>query len=119
MGFGHRVYRERDPRAEILKEYCTELAERAGNTELEQIANTIERVVREQKGLPPNLDWPSARLYHYLGLDVPLYTPLFVVSRVTGWCAHVMEQAANNRLIRPRSAYIGPKARKYVPRDKR
>lgn len=119
MGFGHRVYRTGDPRAVILKDYCAQLAEEAGQTELEEIADTIERVVREEKGLPPNLDWPSARLYHYLGLDVPLYTPLFVASRVVGWAAHAIEQAENNRLIRPRSRYIGPASRKFVPLGQR
>lgn len=119
MGFGHRVYKDGDPRATVLAEYCAQLAKKRGNTDLETIANTIERVVRQEKGLPPNLDWPSARLYHYLGLDVPLYTPLFVASRVAGWSAHVIEQTANNRLIRPRSKYTGPGPREFVPLDKR
>ena len=79
------------------------------------MAEVIERIVVEEKGLPPNLDWPSARLYHYMGLDVAVYTPLFVVSRVTGWAAHVIEQMGNNRLIRPRSRYIGPEPRAWVP----
>jgi citrate synthase len=119
MGFGHRVYKDGDPRAVLLKEYCARLAEEAGDTSLERIADTIERVVRDEKGLPPNLDWPSSRLYHYLGIEVDLYTPLFVASRITGWCAHVMEQAENNRLIRPRSHYIGPSPREFVPLDER
>ncbi len=115
MGFGHRVYKTGDPRAVILKEFCGELAEKTRNQDLEEMADVIERIVREEKHLPPNLDWPSARLYHYLGLDVELYTPLFVASRVTGWAAHAIEQAANNRLIRPRSRYIGPTNQKFVP----
>ncbi len=115
MGFGHRVYKTGDPRAVILKEYCTQLAEESGTQELEQIADTIQRVVEGEKGLPPNLDWPSARLYHSLGLQVDLYTPLFVASRVVGWAAHVIEQSQNNRLIRPRSRYAGPTGRKFVP----
>ncbi|MFQ5731365.1 MAG: citrate/2-methylcitrate synthase [Planctomycetaceae bacterium] len=119
MGFGHRVYKTGDPRAVILADYCARLAQEAGKTDLEQIANTIERIVRSEKGLPPNLDWPSARLYHYLGLDVPLYTPLFVASRVVGWAAHVIEQSDNNRLIRPRSRYTGPAPREFVPLAKR
>jgi citrate synthase len=90
------------------------LAEARGDLELEEIADTIERVVRREKGLPPTLDWPSARLYHYLGLDVELYTPLFVVSRVVGWAAHVIEQTENNRLIRPRSRYTGLPPRRFV-----
>jgi len=119
MGFGHRVYKTGDPRAVILREFCIQLADARGDTELEEIADTIETVVREEKGLPPNLDWPSARLYHYLGLEVPLYTPLFVASRVAGWAAHIIEQAENNRLIRPRSRYIGPEKRKLVPLSER
>jgi citrate synthase len=119
MGFGHRVYKDGDPRAVILRDFCAELARAAGDTALEQIADTIERVVREEKGLPPNLDWPSARLYKYLGLEVDLYTPLFVASRVAGWAAHVIEQTENNRLIRPRSKYTGPAPRKYVPLEER
>lgn len=108
MGFGHRVYKDGDPRAAYLKPLCAKLAAATGNNELEQMADAIEQIVRAEKRLPPNLDWPSARLYHYLRLPVPLYTPLFVVSRVTGWSAHVMEQHANNRLIRPEAKYVGP-----------
>jgi citrate synthase len=119
MGFGHRVYKDGDPRAVILKQHCAELAAESGNTDLEETADVIERIVREEKGLPPNLDWPSARLYHYLGLDVDLFTPLFVASRVVGWSAHVIEQLGNNRLIRPRARYIGPENRKFVPLSKR
>ncbi len=115
MGFGHRVYKQGDPRAEYLKLICGELAQESGNTRLEEIAHTIERVVRQEKKLPPNLDWPSARLYHYLKLPVELYTPLFLLSRVAGWCAHIIEQQANNRLIRPRSRYIGRQTRSWVP----
>jgi 2-methylcitrate synthase/citrate synthase II len=108
MGFGHRVYKTGDPRAAYLKPFCQALAVESDEGELEAIAEVVEQAVVNEKGLHPNLDWPSARLYHYLGLPVPLYTPLFVVSRVTGWCAHVLEQSANNRLIRPRANYHGP-----------
>ena len=79
------------------------------------MADIIETIVVNEKGLPPNLDWPSARLYYYLGLPVELYTPLFVVSRVVGWSAHVIEQLENNRIIRPRSRYTGEDAREWVP----
>ncbi|MGE3315825.1 MAG: citrate/2-methylcitrate synthase [Planctomycetaceae bacterium] len=119
MGFGHRVYKTGDPRATILKEFCAELAQRRGDSSLEDIANTIEQTVRAEKSLPPNLDWPSARLYHYLGLEIDLYTPLFVASRVVGWAAHFIEQSENNRLIRPRSEYIGAKIRDVVPLGER
>ena len=119
MGFGHRVYKEGDPRARYLKELSRELARQTGKEALEQIADVIEEVVRNEKGLPPNLDWPSARVYHYLGLPIDLYTPLFVLSRVVGWCAHVIEQHAHNRLIRPRARYTGPDLRPWVPMDER
>jgi citrate synthase len=119
MGFGHRVYKTGDPRATLLKDFCGKLAAETGNEEMERIANTIERIVVAEKKLPPNLDWPSARLYHYLGLPVPLYTPLFVVSRVVGWCAHIIEQFAGNRLIRPRARYIGEAPRAWKPIDER
>ena len=114
-GFGHPVYKTGDPRATILKAYCAQLAAETGGTGLEEIAEVIEEVIREEKGVPPNLDWPSARLYHYLGLDVDLHTPLFVASRVVGWAAHAIEQAENNRPICPRSNYIGPARREFKP----
>ena len=115
MGFGHRVYKQGDPRAAILKPLCAELAQEVGETPMEAIAETIERVVLEEKGLRPNVDWPCARLYYYLGLPIDLYTPLFVVARVAGWSAHFLEQAASNRLIRPLSRYTGPERRSLVP----
>jgi citrate synthase len=115
MGFGHRVYKTGDPRARYLKPWCQRLAAESGHETLEQMAEVIERVVGEQKGLPPNLDWPSARIYHYLGLPVELYTPLFVVSRVSGWSAHVIEQLDNNRLIRPLGRYTGPGEKDFKP----
>jgi citrate synthase len=115
MGFGHRVYKEGDPRAVYLKELCGQLAKETGNEELEATAEVIERVIWDEKKLPPNLDWPSGRLYHYMGLPVELYTPLFVLSRVAGWSAHVIEQLDNNRLIRPRARYTGPQPRPWVP----
>jgi citrate synthase len=119
MGFGHRVYKDGDPRAVYLKKLCGELATETGNEEVEAIAEVLERVVREEKGLPPNLDWPAGRLYHYLGLPIELYTPLFVLSRTSGWCAHIIEQLDNNRLIRPRARYIGPVDRPWLPIAKR
>lgn len=119
MGFGHRVYKEGDPRAVVLKDYCVRLAEASGNNRLEEIAECIERLARDEKGLYPNLDWPSARLYYYLGLDVDLYTPLFVASRVAGWCAHIIEQSRHNRLIRPRARYVGKSGLTFEPLSER
>jgi citrate synthase len=115
MGFGHRVYRDGDPRAVFLKPLCRQMAAATGNGRLEALADAIEQAVWDEKKLPPNVDWPSARLYHYLGLPVELYTPLFVISRVAGWSAHVIEQLDHNRLIRPRARYIGPAKRAWRP----
>ena len=115
MGFGHRVYKDGDPRAVYLKEICNELAKETGNEDLETMADVIQRVIWEEKKLPPNLDWPSGRLYHYMDLPVELFTPLFVLSRVSGWAAHIIEQLDNNRLIRPRARYIGPARRAWIP----
>ncbi|MEK6239083.1 MAG: citrate synthase, partial [Planctomycetales bacterium] len=119
MGFGHRVYKTGDPRAKYLKTLCGELAAEVGKEDLERTADVIEEIVRNEKQLPPNLDWPSARLYHYLGLPVDLYTPLFVASRVVGWSAHVIEPLDNNRLSRPRAKYVGPDVRSWQPIDQR
>jgi citrate synthase len=119
MGFGHRVYKTGDPRARYLKTLCGELAVETGHEPMEKMAAVIEDIVVEEKALPPNLDWPSARLYHYMNLPVDLYTPLFVVSRVSGWAAHVIEQLDNNRLIRPRARYTGKEGLSYVPLSER
>lgn len=119
MGFGHRVYKDGDPRATILKPWCEELAAETGKTQLEKIADIVEAEVRSAKKIPPNVDWPCGRLYHYLGLPIDLYTPLFVVARVVGWSAHVIEQHDNNRLMRPAAIYTGVGERKWRPVDKR
>src|SRR5690606_10532877 len=119
MGFGHRVYRTGDPRATLLKPWCTQLAEETGHLPIEQTADIIEQQVWHAKKLPPNVDWPCGRLYHYLGLPIDLYTPLFVVARTAGWCAHVIEQLDNNRLMRPRSIYVGQPLRKWQPLEAR
>ena len=115
MGFGHRVYKDGDPRAVFLKKLTAEVAAETDHADFERMADIIEKVVRDEKHLPPNVDWPCARLYHYLGLPMDLFTPLFVAARVVGWGAHVIEQLDNNRLMRPRSLYIGPAERKWQP----
>jgi len=115
MGFGHRVYKTGDVRARILKEYARKAADATGNTEWEQTAEIIEQVMEKEKNLLPNLDWPAGRLYHAMGLEVPIYTPIFVMSRVAGWSAHVIEQLDHNRLIRPRARYTGPAVRSVKP----
>jgi 2-methylcitrate synthase/citrate synthase II len=119
MGFGHRVYKTGDVRARILKDYARQAAEKVGQTQWEEAAEILENVLASEKNLFPNLDWPAGRLYHALGLEVPLYTPFFVASRITGWCAHVIEQMENNRIIRPRGRYTGPEEKPVVPLDKR
>jgi citrate synthase len=113
MGFGHRVYKAGDVRAGVLKEYARKMA--GPNHKWEQAAEIIERIMAAEKNLHPNLDWPAGRLYHAMGLDIPLYTPIFVMSRVAGWSAHVIEQLDHNRLIRPRSLYTGPAIRPVKP----
>jgi len=115
MGFGHRVYKHGDVRARVLKEYARQAAQRAGTSGWETAAETIEKVMETEKNLFPNLDWPAGRLYHAMGLEVPLYTPFFVASRVTGWAAHVIEQLEHNRIIRPRSRYTGPEEKHVTP----
>ncbi len=115
MGFGHRVYKHGDPRAVILKRLTAAVAAETGNQNLEQTAEVIEQTAWNLKKLPPNVDWPCARLYHYLGLPMDLFTPLFVIARVVGWSAHVIEQLDNNRIMRPRALYTGPAVRK-LPR---
>jgi citrate synthase len=119
MGFGHRVYKHGDPRAVILKTFCQALSREVGEDKWERIAEPIERAVVDQKHLPPNVDWPSARLYYYLGLDVDLYTPIFAMARVAGWSAHTIEQIDHNRLMRPRGRYIGPIHRRVPTIDER
>ena len=115
-GFGHRVYRDRpDPRAELLKEVSRDLATTDEQQQLEEIADVIEAAMWKHKELRPNVDWPTARIYHSLGFDAELFTPLFVAARVIGWSAHVIEQQSANRLIQPRSNYVGAKARAFVP----
>jgi 2-methylcitrate synthase/citrate synthase II len=115
MGFGHRVYKTGDVRARILKEFARKAAEATGETKWEAVADIIEEVMLREKNMLPNLDWPAGRLYYTMGLEVPLYTPIFVMSRVAGWSAHVIEQLDHNRLIRPRARYTGPAVRAVPP----
>ena len=107
-GFGHRVYHTEDPRATHLRRMSKELGERAGNTRWFEMSQRIEALVKGEKKLNPNVDFYSASTYYTLGIPIDLFTPIFAVSRVSGWTAHCLEQYANNRLIRPRTDYIGP-----------
>lgn len=119
MGFGHRVYRKGDPRAKHLKAMSEKLTELTGEPELYEMSVRIHSIVTGEKGLPPNVDFYSASVYHSLGIDHDLFTPIFAVSRVSGWLAHILEQYSNNRLIRPRAEYVGPGMQQYVPIDQR
>jgi len=119
MGFGHRVYKKGDPRNPFIKKIAGDLGRRLGDTRWFEISEVVEKVIDREKGLHPNLDFYSSSAYYLLGIPIPLYTPLFAAARVTGWTAHIMEQHADNRLIRPRGNYTGPEKRKYVPMKKR
>ncbi|MGG3572762.1 citrate synthase [Bacillus gobiensis] len=119
MGFGHRVYRNGDPRAKHLKEMSKRLTNLTGESKWYDISKKVEEVVTFEKKLPPNVDFYSASVYHSLGIDHDLFTPVFAVSRTSGWLAHILEQYENNRLIRPRAEYTGPDLQKYVPIDER
>lgn len=119
MGFGHRVYRDCDPRSDIIKAWSKKLGEAKNDLMLYRISERVEQVMRREKNLFPNLDFYSASAYHYCGIPTSLFTPIFVISRVTGWSAHVFEQRADNRLIRPTSEYIGPESRAFVAIEER
>lgn len=119
MGFGHRVYKKSDSRSHVMKKYAQELAVKKGNTKCYEIAERIEKIVRERKGLFPNADFYSAVAYYLLGIPIPLYTSIFVLSRTSGWSAHIIEQLSDNRLIRPRAFYQGPPQREFSPLDRR
>lgn len=114
MGFGHRVYTVSDPRSDVIKGWAKKLADEVGDTVLYPVSERIEEVMWREKKLFPNLDFYSASAYHFMGVPTPMFTPIFVLSRVTGWAAHVFEQRANNRLIRPGAEYVGPDQQEYV-----
>ncbi|MGW6191734.1 citrate synthase [Bacillus cereus] len=115
MGFGHRVYEHGDPRAKHLREMSKRLCVLLGEDKWYNMSIKIEDIVTKEKGLPPNVDFYSASVYHCLGVDHDLFTPIFAISRMSGWLAHILEQYENNRLIRPRADYDGPTHQVYVP----
>jgi citrate synthase len=119
MGFGHAVYRTEDPRATHLRQFSKELGERAGDTRWYEMSLKIEEVMKREKGLNANVDFFSASAYYSMGIPLDLYTPIFAVSRISGWTAHILEQYADNKLIRPRAEYIGARDVPYVPIEER
>jgi citrate synthase len=119
MGFGHRVYRTEDPRATHLRRMSRELGEKRGEPQWYEMSRQVEQTVKAEKGLYANVDFYSASTYHNLGIPTDLFTPVFAISRMSGWTAHVLEQYGNNRLIRPRADYVGPRHVPYTPLDER
>ena len=119
MGFGHPVYRESDPRSDIIKQWSKKLSGEASDRQLFTISEAIETLMWDEKRLFPNLDFYSASAYHFMGIPTPLFTPIFVMARVTGWSAHIMEQRAKNVLIRPNADYVGPELQEWVPLEMR
>jgi 2-methylcitrate synthase len=113
MGFGHAVYRVRDPRNAIIKEWSRQLSEHVGDTVLFAVSDAVERTMKEEKNMFANADFFHASAYHFMGIPTKLFTPIFVMSRITGWAAHIFEQRANNRIIRPTADYTGSEPRGY------
>lgn len=119
MGFGHAVYKTEDPRATHLRRFSKEMGERKGDTKWYDMTAKLEEVMKREKGLLPNVDAYSASTYYMMGIPLDLYTPIFAISRISGWTAHILEQYADNKLIRPRAEYVGPRNVPYVPIDER
>jgi citrate synthase len=119
MGFGHAVYRTEDPRATHLRRFSKEMGERKGDSKWYEMTAKLEEVMKREKGLLPNVDAYSASTYYTMGIPLDLYTPIFAISRISGWTAHILEQYADNKLIRPRAEYVGKRNVPYVPIDER
>ena len=116
MGFGHRIYKNKDPRSVFMKEWAKKFSQAIGDDPLFPIAERIVDVMKREKNLVPNIDFYSGLVFHFLGIPTPMFTPIFAFSRISGWSAHLIEQREHNRLIRPLSQYVGPKRREYRAR---
>lgn len=119
MGFGHRVYKHGDHRASILRDWSIELSKETGQGHWIEMADGLQKLMLDRKNIHPNTDYPAAHAYYQMEIPIPFYTPIFVCSRITGWCAHICEQYKDNRIIRPGSEYVGPAPRKVVPIEQR
>lgn len=119
MGLGHAVYKTEDPRATHLRKFSKEIGERNGESKWFEMSRKVEEVMKREKGLYTNVDFYSASLYYMMGIPLALYTPIFAVSRISGWTGHILEQYADNKLIRPRAEYIGQRDLAYLPIEKR
>ena len=119
MGFGHAIYRESDPRNALIKQWSEKLSQQVGDTHLYAVSERVESVMKREKGLFCNADFFHASAYHFMDIPTKLFTPIFVMSRLTGWAAHVFEQRENNRIIRPSADYEGPEAQEWLPIEKR
>lgn len=115
MGIGHAVYKTEDPRATWLRKFSKQMADKTGESKWFEMSQRIEKLMHDKKGMYPNVDFYSASTYYLMGIALDMYTPIFAVSRISGWTGHVLEQYANNKLIRPRAEYVGPRDLKYVP----
>src|SRR5688500_9208503 len=115
MGIGHAVYKTEDPRATWLRKFSKQMADKKGETKWFEMSQRIEKLMHEKKGMYPNVDFYSASTYYLMGIPLDLYTPIFAVSRISGWTGHILEQYGNNKLIRPRAEYIGARDLKYAP----
>ena len=119
MGIGHAVYKTEDPRATWLRKFSKQMGEKKGETKWYEMSEKIEKLMHEKKGMFPNVDFYSASTYYLMGIPLDLFTPIFAISRISGWTGHILEQYADNKLIRPRAEYVGPRDLKYTPIDER